>query len=233
MCVPVQSKLVRSPSPYRDRRSLRTPPWLLRSQETAYTEWHASGHLSTKLFQRSPSSALALVVLWSIAKGACECSDDYGSLPDARASFSVIFFLLRLGSSVHLSVLTVTNLAQVLVKTANLTDRASGGGKNKRSPSRSLASTLGFGRRDNKDRDKSPPPAVTQSKGTKTRRRRAFSSSSTAPTKYQIRRVACLFCRSRALSICSFCCCCTIARYSQPVPRTDAPREPLFPIHKR
>lgn len=65
------------------------------------------------------------------------------------------------------------------MKTANLTDRHRGGSKNKRSPSRSLASTLGFGRRD-KDKDKSPPPAVTQTKGTKTRRRLAFPSSSAA-----------------------------------------------------
>eukprot|EP00903_Cladosiphon_okamuranus_P008645 g8289.t1 len=62
---------------------------------------------------------------------------------------------------------------QVLVKTANLTDRDRGGSKSKRSPSRSLASTLGFGRRD-KDKDTSPSPAVTQSKGTKTRRRSAI-----------------------------------------------------------
>ena len=57
---------------------------------------------------------------------------------------------------------------QVLVKTANLADLAGGGKKKKQQmASRSLAATLGFGRRDT-----SPPPAaVTQSKGTKTRRR--------------------------------------------------------------
>ncbi|CAN0133270.1 unnamed protein product, partial [Laminaria digitata] len=57
--------------------------------------------------------------------------------------------------------------SQVLVKTANLAD-LKGRGKNKKKPaSRSLAATLGFGKRDT-----SPPPAaVTQSKGTKTRRR--------------------------------------------------------------
>ncbi|CAM9136778.1 unnamed protein product [Ectocarpus fasciculatus] len=49
---------------------------------------------------------------------------------------------------------------QVLVKTANLADRGSGSGSNgnKKSPSKSLAATLGFGR-------------ITESKGTKTRRR--------------------------------------------------------------
>ncbi len=59
------------------------------------------------------------------------------------------------------------------MKTTNLADRGSGGdGKtSKRSPPRSLAATLGFGKRE-KDNDRSPaPPAVTESKGTKTRRR--------------------------------------------------------------
>ncbi|CAN0543884.1 unnamed protein product, partial [Ectocarpus sp. 12 AP-2014] len=59
---------------------------------------------------------------------------------------------------------------QVLVKTANLADRAIGSGSNsnKKKSSKSLAATLGFGGRDG---EKSPPPAITESKGTKTRRR--------------------------------------------------------------
>ncbi|CAM9306949.1 unnamed protein product, partial [Ectocarpus sp. 4 AP-2014] len=59
---------------------------------------------------------------------------------------------------------------QVLVKTANLADRGSGSGSNsnQKNTSKSLAATLGFGRRD---REKSPPPTITESKGTKTRRR--------------------------------------------------------------
>ncbi|CAM9859349.1 unnamed protein product, partial [Ectocarpus sp. 12 AP-2014] len=59
---------------------------------------------------------------------------------------------------------------QVLVKTANLADRGSGSGSNSNNEktSKSLAATLRFGKRD---REKSPPPAITESKGTKTRRR--------------------------------------------------------------
>lgn len=62
------------------------------------------------------------------------------------------------------------------MKTVNLADREKAN-KNKKPPVRSLAATLGFGKRDT-----SPPPAVTELRGTKTRRRSVLPKAHQAPS---------------------------------------------------
>lgn len=75
------------------------------------------------------------------------------------------------------------------MKTANLTDRASGSGKrNEKSATRSLAATLGFGK---KDKAKPPAPAAAEAKATKTRRRYSLYTEQHSVYLFSIRFVLC------------------------------------------